>query len=86
VIAVNARGPQGGCCQVPRAGVEVDAMVPDMRQYDIDQTYDLIGSHGCLHLVECPQWRALIDAFKVHAAPGGFGLFEEDDLKAKRAT
>ena len=57
-----------------RKGLSIRTQVQDMRQYRFDEDFDLIISHGCLHLIERPQWQRLLGEFKAHTAPGGFNV------------
>jgi len=70
--------------------LDVHAEVADMRDYRFPCSFDLIVSHGCLHLVERESWQQLISLFKAHTEPGGINaltVFTDtipppDDLKA----
>ena len=54
--------------------LEIRSEVADMRTYQFTDLFDLIVSHGCLHLVERESWRQLIPRFKAHTNPGGFNV------------
>ena len=45
-----------------------------MRTYRFPYLFDLIVSHGCLHLVVRESWQQLIPRFKAHTNPGGFNV------------
>ncbi|MEJ2246457.1 MAG: methyltransferase domain-containing protein [Acidobacteriota bacterium] len=53
---------------------EISSEVADMRTYRFQGLFDLIVSHGCLHLVERRSWQQLIPRFKAHTKPGGFNV------------
>jgi tellurite methyltransferase len=54
--------------------LDIRSEVADMRTYHFPDLFDLIVSHGCLHLVERESWQQLIPRFKVHTNPGGFNV------------
>ncbi len=54
--------------------LEIRSEVADMRTYQYSDLFDLIVSHGCLHLVERVSWQQLIPRFKAHTHPGGFNV------------
>ena len=55
-------------------GIDIRTEVADMCTYPLDSMFDLIMSHGCLHLVERAQWQDLVARFKSHTAPGGVNI------------
>jgi len=55
-------------------GLAVRAEVGDMRSWRFERDFDLIISHGCLHLIERPAWQQLLQRVKNHTAPGGFNI------------
>jgi len=71
------------------AAISICSEIADMREYVFTTAYDLIVSHGCLHLVERSAWLRLVQAFKQHTNPGGINvvavftdrLTPPDDLK-----
>jgi tellurite methyltransferase len=52
----------------------VRATIADITTWEIDTTYDLIIAHGCLHLLQRPQWMALIERMKEHTSIGGYNV------------
>jgi tellurite methyltransferase len=54
--------------------LSVVAEVADMREYRFRRQYDLIVSHGCLHLIERDSWQELIRLFKTYTTPGGINV------------
>jgi tellurite methyltransferase len=54
--------------------LEICSEVADMGTYYFRDWFDLIVSHGCLHLVERESWQQLIPRFKAHTNPGGFNV------------
>jgi len=55
-------------------GLGIQAEVADMCQYSLSGPYDVIISHGCLHLVERVRWQELVDKLKAHTVPGGINI------------
>ncbi len=56
------------------AEVPIYSEIADMREFVFTAYYDLIISHGCLHLVERPDWLGLIRKFKHYTKPGGINV------------
>ena len=54
--------------------LDLHSEVADMRHYQFTRPFDLIVSHGCLHLVERESWQRLISLFKAHTNPGGINV------------
>ena len=54
--------------------LDIHSEVADMRRYRFAHPFDLIVSHGCLHLIERPSWQKLVSLFKVHTTPGGMNV------------
>ena len=46
------------------AGLKVDARVQDMRNFQSVEEFDLIISHGCLHLISRNEWPRVIENIK----------------------
>lgn len=69
--------------------VRIRSEVADMTEFAFTTDYDLIVSHGCLHLVEQSAWLSLIEKFKRHTNPEGINVVavftdrlpSPDDLK-----
>jgi tellurite methyltransferase len=57
-----------------RSGRAVQAHVADMRSYRFDRKFDLIISHGCLHLIAREEWLGVLDRMKAHTQPGGYNV------------
>ena len=57
-----------------RSGFKIRSQVADMRTYELDREYDLIISHGCLHLIERENWTNVLQRFKTHTRPGGYNV------------
>lgn len=55
-------------------GLSIRTEVRDMREYHFHESFDLIVSHGCLHLIERPCWRPLLGRFKEHTQRGGYNV------------
>jgi len=45
-----------------------------MRSFAFDFNYDLIISHGCLHLINRNDWKELIKRIKHATMPGGYNI------------
>jgi tellurite methyltransferase len=54
--------------------LDIHSQVADMRCYSFADSFDLIVSHGCLHLIERPSWQKLVSLFKAHTTPGGINV------------
>ncbi len=48
--------------------------VADMCCYKWNKKFDVIISHGCLHLVPRAEWERIIKKFKDYTLPGGFNV------------
>jgi tellurite methyltransferase len=55
-------------------GLKVRAEVADMRSYQLNREFDLIISHGCLHLVERTAWQGVLERIKNHTTAGGYNV------------
>jgi tellurite methyltransferase len=56
------------------AKVSICSEIADMRDYTFTTLYDLIISHGCLHLVERSVWFGLVQKIKQYTKPGGINV------------
>lgn len=54
--------------------LKIHTQVVDMKNYEFTQSYDLIISHGCLHLISREQWQPLVQKIKKHTKPGGMNI------------
>ncbi len=69
--------------------LHIHTQVADIRDYWFPQSFDLIVSHGCLHLLERESWQKLIPLCKTYTNPGGINIIvvftdtiaPPDDLK-----
>ncbi|MFO8059817.1 MAG: methyltransferase domain-containing protein [Bacillota bacterium] len=52
-------------------GIEVTGWVEDMTRFRFRRQYDLIISHGVLHLLQRDDWRRVIDDMQAHTRSGG---------------
>jgi tellurite methyltransferase len=57
-----------------REHLPINALVADLREYQIDGLYDLVIAHGCLHLLERKHWRRLIAEAKEHTRAAGYNV------------
>ena len=55
-------------------GVHVNAWVEDLNTFEFSRSYDLIISHGVLHLLERHAWARVIAQMKEHTRPGGVNV------------
>ena len=55
-------------------GLEIEAHVADMRDYDFGRPFDVIIAHGVLMLVTRPEWRQVVERMKHYTRPGGRNL------------
>lgn len=54
--------------------LDIHTEVADMRHFEFPNSFDLIISHGCLHLIERESWQRLIPLFKENTNPGGINV------------
>jgi tellurite methyltransferase len=54
--------------------VEVNFFVQDLGRYEFDKKYDVILSHGVLHLPERSIRNAFIEKAKMNTKPGGYNI------------
>jgi tellurite methyltransferase len=52
----------------------LDAWVQDMRTFQTETRFDVIISHGCLHLIHRHEWPSVITRMKAMTAPGGYNI------------
>jgi tellurite methyltransferase len=57
-----------------KQNLEVNAIVRDMRDYLPSKSFDVIISHGSLHLLFRDEWVKVLDRMKMVTAPGGFNI------------
>lgn len=70
-------------------GLSIATEVQDIRDYILNDSYDLIIAHGSLHFIERKYWVPLIDKIKSHTNIGGYNVIavftdtlpSPDDLK-----
>jgi tellurite methyltransferase len=55
-------------------GLRVNAWAQDLATFVFEKTYDVILSHGVLHLVEKHEWQRTIQEMKKYTNPGGFNI------------
>ena len=55
-------------------GLGIRSEVGDMRGYSFPHPFDLIISHGCLHLAERESWQDLIHEVKTHTNAEGYNV------------
>jgi len=54
--------------------IKIHAEVADMRNYRFAGEFDLIISHGCLHLIERAAWRELLRRIQQYTSVGGYNV------------
>lgn len=54
--------------------VSINATVEDMRAFKGDKSFDVIITHGCLHLLAREEWKKVLDNILVATAPNGFNI------------
>ena len=54
--------------------LDIHTEVVDMRHFEFPNSFDLIISHGCLHLIERESWQRLIPLFKENTNPRGINV------------
>jgi tellurite methyltransferase len=54
--------------------LDICSEIADMRTYRFRDQFDLIVSHGCLHLVERASWQEMIPRFKANTNSGGYNV------------
>ncbi len=55
-------------------GVHVNAWVEDLNTFEFSRSYDVVISHGVLHLLERHAWTRVIAQMKEHTRPGGVNI------------
>ena len=55
-------------------GVHVNAWADDLNTFEFSRSYDLIISHGVLHLLERDTWSRVIVQMKEYTRPGGVNV------------
>jgi tellurite methyltransferase len=57
-----------------KEGLEVDARIADMVDFEMDARYDLVIAHGSLHLIARHSWQRLIDRMQDATSGGGYNV------------
>ena len=68
---VSAAGIDKLTRMAARDGLHVNAWTDDLNTFRYSRCYDLIISHGVLHLLEREVWSRVIARMKAHTRPGG---------------
>ena len=55
-------------------GLSVEIINQDMRLFAFEDSYDLIMSHGCLHLIEREHWAKLIRKMQANTKRNGYNI------------
>ena len=73
-VDISARGIRKLTHLADTQALSMKAVVQDMRTYAFQEDFDLIISHGCLHLIERRDWQVLLARFKHYTKPGGYNV------------
>ena len=73
-VDISRNGINKLCSLASQRGLKVRSFVADMRTYELDRQFDLIISHGCLHLIERPAWEQLLQRIKAQTTPNGYNV------------
>ena len=57
-----------------KQGLNMNSFVQDMRQFSSNELFDVIISHGCLHLVSRGEWINVLKNMKMITKPGGYNV------------
>jgi tellurite methyltransferase len=57
-----------------QSNLKLRAEVADMRSYQLSGEFDLIISHGCLHLIQRAAWLQVLQRIKQHTRAGGYNV------------
>ena len=71
---VSAAGIDKLTRMATRDGVLVNAWAEDLNSFEFSRCYDLIISHGVLHLLERDVWARVIAQMKAHTRPSGVNV------------
>ncbi len=56
------------------SGLSIQAKVQDMRLFKSEPLFDVVISHGCLHLISREEWTDVIRNIKKSTKPGGYNI------------
>ncbi len=57
-----------------KLGVGVNAWVEDMKSFEFSRSYDLVISHGVLHLLAREEWTRIIESMQAATKEGGVNV------------
>jgi tellurite methyltransferase len=57
-------------------GLQINAFVCDMKDFEFRESYDLIISTGCLHLLERHQWQVVLPNILENTSPDGLNVID----------
>lgn len=57
-----------------KENLQINAFLCDMKNFEFEKSYDLIITHGCLHLVYRKVWLRLINLIKENTKMKGFNI------------
>ena len=57
-----------------KQGLKVDAIVQDMREFSSSELFDVVISHGCLHLIYRNEWINVLNNIKMITKPEGYNV------------
>ncbi|MBZ4422781.1 methyltransferase domain-containing protein [Myxococcus sp. RHSTA-1-4] len=58
-----------------RTGVPLRAVVADIAELELRDTWDVIMAHGVIDYLDNRTWRSLLARLKAHTAPGGYNAY-----------
>jgi len=59
---------------VNKENLKINAFLFDMKNFKFEKSYDLIITHGCLHLIDKKEWLRLIDLIKENTNIKGYNV------------
>ncbi|MDO9391352.1 MAG: methyltransferase domain-containing protein [bacterium] len=71
---ISASGIEKLTLLAKQKGIEINAWVQDLAEYDFKDHYDLIISHGVLHLVTRDTWTGFVRGMKSHTRINGVNV------------
>ena len=54
--------------------LQLNVFVQDMVKYKFTESFDVIITHGCLHLIKRSEWLNLIENIKLHTKKDGYNI------------
>jgi tellurite methyltransferase len=73
-IDISASGIQKTQKLAANSGLTIQAIEQDMRLFEAKPIFDVIISHGCLHLISREEWSDVIHKMKEATKAGGYNI------------